>query len=62
MLFREFKVSKEGKRVPVSSRFAEDLAAVKQGLQRLIETDLEDIEQQLDAAGAPWSPGRQIPE
>ncbi len=41
---------------------ANQLDSVQQGLARLIETDLASIEQRLDAAGAPWSPGRKLPE
>ena len=40
---------------------ADQLASVQQTLQRLIENDLAAIEEALDAAGAPWSPGRKLP-
>lgn len=40
---------------------AEQLAEAKQDLMARITT-LESIEQSLDAVGAPWSPGRAIPE
>ena len=40
---------------------AEQLASVQQTLQQLIETDLSEIEQRLEAAGAPWTPGRKLP-
>jgi hypothetical protein len=35
---------------------------VRAGLDRLIGTDLPAIEARLEAAGAPWSPGRSAPE
>jgi photosystem II stability/assembly factor-like uncharacterized protein len=40
---------------------AQDFEAVLGQLRQLIETDLSRLEKQLEAAGAPWTPGR-IPE
>ena len=40
---------------------AEQLGSVQETLRRLIETDLAQIEEQLEAAGAPWTPGRRLP-
>jgi photosystem II stability/assembly factor-like uncharacterized protein len=39
----------------------EEFADVRRQLDRLIETDLPALEQRLDAAGVPWTPGRSIP-
>jgi photosystem II stability/assembly factor-like uncharacterized protein len=36
----------------------EAFAVVLGGLQRLIESDLEELESRLERAGAPWTPGR----
>ncbi len=40
---------------------AQDFEAVLVQLRQLIEVDLTRLEKQLEAAGAPWTPGR-IPE
>ena len=40
---------------------AEQLDQVQQALRTLIESELVDVEQQLEAAGAPWTPGRKLP-
>ena len=40
---------------------AQDFEAVLSQLRQLIEVDLARLEKQLEAAGAPWTPGR-IPE
>jgi hypothetical protein len=40
---------------------AQDFEAVLAQLRQLIEVDLARLEKQLEAAGAPWTPGR-IPE
>lgn len=40
---------------------AQDFEAVLVQLRQLIEVDLAQLEKQLEAAGAPWTPGR-IPE
>ena len=40
---------------------AQDFEAVLVQLRQLIEVDLAKLEKQLEAAGAPWTPGR-IPE
>ena len=40
---------------------AQDFETVLGQLRQLIETDLARLEKQLEAAGAPWTPGR-IPE
>ena len=39
----------------------EEFAALKAELRGLIETDLATLEADLEAAGAPWTPGRRIP-
>ncbi|MEQ8767087.1 MAG: glycosyl hydrolase, partial [Planctomycetota bacterium] len=39
----------------------EEYAAVKDDIRSLVETDVEELKKKLDAAGAPWTPGRQIP-
>ncbi len=40
----------------------EDFAAIRQGLNQLVEVDLPALEQKLEAAGVPWTPGRATPE
>jgi hypothetical protein len=40
----------------------EDLARVKSGLEQLVGVDLAAFQSKLDAAGVPWTPGRDIPE
>jgi hypothetical protein len=40
---------------------AQDFEGVLAQLRQLIEVDLTRLEKQLEAAGAPWTPGR-IPE
>jgi photosystem II stability/assembly factor-like uncharacterized protein len=40
----------------------EGFAALRAGLTRLIETDLPAIERRLEEAGAPWTPGRGVPQ
>jgi hypothetical protein len=37
---------------------AEDFAKAQADLRRLVEVDLVSLERDLDAAGAPWTPGR----
>ncbi len=39
----------------------EDFAAIREGLNRLIEADLPALEKKLEAAGVPWTPGRVVP-
>jgi hypothetical protein len=39
----------------------EELGEVRQELQQLIDVDLEALEEKLEAAGVPWSPGRGAP-
>ncbi len=39
----------------------DQLASVQEALRQLIETDLAGIEDRLEAAGAPWTPGRKLP-
>ena len=38
-----------------------DLAGVSGELTRLLETEIPALEAQLEAAGAPWTPGRKLP-
>ena len=46
-----------------SFRIAEqEFAAVRRGLNRLLDVDLPALEQKLEAAGVPWTPGRRVPE
>ncbi|MEE8523698.1 MAG: glycosyl hydrolase [Thermoanaerobaculia bacterium] len=40
---------------------AEELAEVRRRLHQLIDVDLEALEQKLEAAGVPWTPGRGVP-
>ncbi len=40
----------------------EEYEAVIGDLRQLVETDLAALHQKLDEAGAPWTPGRKIPE
>jgi hypothetical protein len=40
---------------------AQDFESVLSQLRQLIEVDLDKLEKQLEAAGAPWTPGR-VPE
>jgi photosystem II stability/assembly factor-like uncharacterized protein len=37
---------------------AQSFAPVLEGLRQLVEVDLEKLQDQLDSAGAPWTPGR----
>jgi hypothetical protein len=39
----------------------QELAAVKADLEQLVEVDLPALEEKLEAAGVPWTPGRSIP-
>ncbi|MGB5890873.1 MAG: glycosyl hydrolase, partial [Thermoanaerobaculia bacterium] len=39
----------------------EELEEVKQGLKQLLQVDLPAFEDQLEAAGVPWTPGRGVP-
>ncbi len=39
----------------------EGLAEVRAGLNQLVDVDLEALEEKLDAAGVPWTPGRSVP-
>jgi len=41
---------------------ADEFADVLAQLRILVEQDLVNLEQQLEAAGAPWTPGRGLPE
>jgi hypothetical protein len=41
---------------------ADDFATLRQDLSAIIDTDLPTLEAELEAAGAPWTPGRRIPE
>ncbi len=36
-------------------------ATLRDGLDRLIDVDLPALEEKLDAAGVPWTPGRSVP-
>ena len=40
---------------------AQDLEEVSRKLRQLIDTDLAALEEAMEAAGAPWTPGRKIP-
>jgi hypothetical protein len=40
---------------------SEEYAAVEAKLRQLIEQDLPNLNQRLEDAGAPWTPGRKIP-
>ncbi len=42
----------------IDAEFTEALA----GLKEVVETDIPALHQKLDAAGAPWTPGRKIPD
>jgi hypothetical protein len=37
---------------------AQEFAPVLEGLRQLVEVDLKKLEDQMEAAGAPWTPGR----
>ena len=39
----------------------EELAGVRRELARLVEVDLRKLEDKLEAAGVPWTPGRGVP-
>jgi photosystem II stability/assembly factor-like uncharacterized protein len=41
---------------------ADDFGAVLEKLRTLIEVDLKKLEDDLEAAGAPWTPGRGVPK
>jgi len=45
----------------ISTRGAQDFETTLNQLRQLIEGDLARLEKQMEAAGAPWTPGR-IPE
>ena len=38
-----------------------DYLDIREALQKLFHTDLPELEQRLDDAGVPWTPGRSIP-
>ncbi len=38
-----------------------EFTALREELAQLVETDLKALEQKLDAAGLPWTPGRLLP-
>jgi photosystem II stability/assembly factor-like uncharacterized protein len=40
---------------------AEEFGEILDDLRRLVETDLVELEQKLEEAGAPWTPGRGVP-
>ena len=40
---------------------ATDFAVLRRDLTAILETDLPALESALEAAGAPWTPGRRIP-
>ena len=40
----------------------EELREVKTALAQLVEVDLPALEEKLDAAGVPWTPGRRVPD
>ena len=40
---------------------AEEFAAVEPEIQRLLEVDLPALEEKMEAAGVPWTPGRALP-
>ena len=40
---------------------SEEFSGVVDQLRQLIETDLPELESELEAAGAPWTPGRGVP-
>ena len=45
-----------------SLRLAQEaLEGVKKELAQLVEVDLPALEEKLDAAGVPWTPGRGVP-
>lgn len=41
---------------------AADFSVLLEKLRKLIETDLKKLEENLEAAGAPWTPGRGVPK
>ena len=41
---------------------AAEFAPVLERLRRLVDVDLADLEHELEAAGAPWTPGRGVPD
>ncbi len=41
---------------------AEEFAVVLEKLRTLIEKDLRELEEAMEAAGAPWTPGRGVPK
>lgn len=41
---------------------AEEFGEILDDLRRLVETDLVELEQKLEEAGAPWTPGRGVPQ
>ena len=46
---------------PAGVHAAQDFETVLTQLRQLIDVDLSRLEKQLEAAGAPWTPGR-VPE
>jgi hypothetical protein len=41
---------------------AADFAVLEEKLRQLIEVELKKLEQDAEAAGAPWTPGRGVPQ
>jgi hypothetical protein len=39
-----------------------DFDGLKRELNRLVRAELPDLKDRLEAAGAPWTPGRPVPE
>ena len=40
----------------------EEFAAIRDGLNQVVRVDLPALEEKLEAAGVPWTPGRGVPE
>jgi hypothetical protein len=46
---------------PKSSLAAEEFAVVEPELRQLLEVELPALEEKMEAAGVPWTPGRPLP-
>jgi hypothetical protein len=39
----------------------QQFSEVRETLHTILDVELADLEQRIDAAGAPWTPGREVP-
>ncbi len=55
---RQMPTATQRRNIEIASN---EFVSLKQELSTLIETDLAQLESDLEAAGAPWTPGRRLP-